>query len=258
MAITVNGAILRNMPEQISKNVEDIADLQTTSENHETRIAALEAGAIALATFQDCTFTGTTTISGTAFNVSAPATFTAGLTSNTVTAATVTATSLVAGSSTISGDETVSGNLAVTGNITGGSIIENMSGYSASLATNTGYTIENVYTSACKNGNKITFVTAVNITKTDANASASIQIATFNIPAAISAKLYPVNVGGSNFLDNKVIKAFSDFLTSVDVTSAYTKGTNLAFVVANTANMVVNTKYYYRYEATFLLNDSLI
>ena len=44
--------------------------------------------------------------------------------------------------------------ISATGKITGAEIVENMSGYNASIPQITGLTIENVYTSVVKNGNK--------------------------------------------------------------------------------------------------------
>lgn len=57
------------------------------------------------------------------------------------------------------------GNVNVSGEFTADEIIENISGqYQGYLATNEDWTIENVYTSVAKNGNKLTIVSALNIT----------------------------------------------------------------------------------------------
>lgn len=117
MAITVNGAVLRNMPEQISKNVDDIADLQTASENYGTRITALENQAIALTTFQDCTFTGTTEVQGnlnqTSGNLAVTNNATIGGTLGVTGAATFASTLGVTGVVTASNDLDVGGDLSV-------------------------------------------------------------------------------------------------------------------------------------------------
>lgn len=122
MAITVNGNILRNMPEQISKNTDDILELQEVSNNHGTRITALEQGAIALATFQDCTFTGTTAIQGDLVQTVGDASF-----GNNVSiggSLSVSGSSSLAGLTASSG--TFSGNVAVGGSLTVGGIPANV------------------------------------------------------------------------------------------------------------------------------------
>lgn len=137
-------------------------------------------------------------------------------------------------------------------------IIENMSGYSFALAEPANYILEKVYIGAVKNGNKLTFVIACNITK-QSGGSHNPTIGTFTIPSDIGAKLYETQVGAHNFLDNKVIKAFSSQSSSVDVPCYLDKysNTSITIVIASSDNLVENTKYYLRYEATFLLSDSL-
>ena len=162
-----------------------------------------------------------------------------------------------------SGNITIGGNLTVTGGIsgnaiTGDSIIENMNGYTASFPTNTGWTIEKVYVGAVKNGNKLTVVVAVNATK-GAGALANPTLCKINIPSAVGSKLYPALIGGYYFLDNRIIKAWSSYTNSIDAVSYIDKQSNtqLSFVIDNSTNFVQDTTYYYRYEATFLLSDSL-
>lgn len=162
-----------------------------------------------------------------------------------------------------SGNITIGGNLTVTGGIsgnaiTGDSIIENMTGYTASFPTNTGWTIEKVYVGVVKNGNKLTVVVAVNATK-GAGAISNPTLCKLNIPSAIGNKLYPATFGLYQFLDNRVIHAWSSYTNYIDAISYIDKqsATQLSFVIDNTTNFVQDTKYYYRYEATFLLSDSL-
>lgn len=110
--ITVNGNHLRNMPEQISKNCDDIIELQEASNNHEIRITALEQGAIALATFNDCTFTGTTAIQGDLVHTVGNASF-----ANNVS---IGGTLSVAGASSFAGIS-ASGNASISGSLTSAS-----------------------------------------------------------------------------------------------------------------------------------------
>ena len=147
-----------------------------------------------------------------------------------------------------------------TGSITAPSIIENMSGYSAELSTKTNLTIENIYTGAVKNGNKLTLVIALNLTRTGDVGSG--QVISISIPSDVGAKLYPVNVGGNDILDAKKINALTTFYTGVNLSSFIGKASNtlLQLFIATgelNSNLELNTKYYYRYEATFLLSNNL-
>ena len=164
----------------------------------------------------------------------------------------------VGGDLSVTGDASVGGDLPVVGTITGGEIIENMSGYSFAYGTPTGYTIENVYVGVVKNGNKVTFVTAFNITKTSADADSYITIGGYSIPSAIGDKLFTTLVGAHNFLDVKAIDIFSSRTSKVNTSITMNKASNVLVNVAlGTTTLVVDTKYYARYEATFLLSDSL-
>ena len=146
-----------------------------------------------------------------------------------------------------------------TGAITAPSIIEDMSGYGASLNTIAGLTIEKVYVGVVKNGNKITFVFAVNFTKTDAALSVQQKVGSFIIPSSIGDKLYESSVGLYEFLDNKVVPAWDSYTSKVDIISYIDKVSSTAIdvYIFNVDDLVVNTKYYYRYEATFLLSDDI-
>lgn len=161
-----------------------------------------------------------------------------------------------------SGNITISGNLTVTGGIsgnaiTGNSIIENMSGYSATFNAPSGWTMEKIYIGIVKTGNKITLVIAFNATK-GAGSAYNPVICDVIIPLEVAQKLYPTNIGGINFLDNKVLNIFSAYDTYVSTPVYLQKyaSTTLRFTMASTA-LVQDTKYYVRYEATFLLSDSL-
>ena len=171
----------------------------------------------------------------------------------------------VGGALSVTGNGTIGGNLAVTGDIlgddiTGNSIVENMSGYSFTKATDENVTYEYVYVGAVKNGNKLSIVVAVNITK-GAGADAQISLGNIICPQAIMDKLYPTNVGAYPFLDNDKLTIFSAFNSAVDVLAYIEKGTypdKLVIRLGDTSNMVQDTKYFVRYEATFLLSDDLI
>lgn len=150
------------------------------------------------------------------------------------------------------------GNVNIAGNFTANSIIENMSGYSAIVPSNTGWTQEKIFIGVCKNGNKLTVVVALNLTK-GAGAAIHPNIAQITIPNDVGAKLYPSQVGLYNFLDNKKIQCWSSHNSCIDALAYIEKTSNtlLKMNIEDVSNFVEGTKYYVRYEATFLLNDSL-
>ena len=143
--------------------------------------------------------------------------------------------------------------------ITGDEIVENMSGYSATIGTHTNVTLDNVYTSVVKNGNKLTIVTAVNVKRT-ASVTGDPLLMSVTLPNDIMSKLYPTTISGNQFLDNKVINAWKDDSNYVGMASFIRKESKVN-VYANQAAinlLTANTTYYYRYEVTFLLSDNLI
>lgn len=151
------------------------------------------------------------------------------------------------------------GNINIAGNLTADSIIENMSGYTfAPPAASEDYEVENVYAGVVKNGNKITFVWAGNVTRKTANAL-NIYL-TFNIPLAVGDKLYPTTIRGYNALSFKTnlnaepveagtSKVYSEFWFKV--TSASVR------INIFSSDFTTDVKYYVRSEITFLLSDSL-
>ena len=165
-----------------------------------------------------------------------------------------------------SGNINISGNLTVSGGIsgtavTGDSIIENMSGYSFSKTTNADATLEYIYAGVVKNGNKLTFAIALNVTKTGTFSSA-VDIGDFYLPSAIMDKLYPTTIGGYTLLNMGAIKITMDGINTKEVAyQIYKSYTNIIFRLTNSANLntqfTTNDKYYVRVEATFLLSENL-
>lgn len=154
---------------------------------------------------------------------------------------------------------TLSKDLDVNGNFTANEIVEKMSGYTASLYSITGISVEDVYASVVKTGNKITFVFAGSVTKaTGYSGSSRQQLIKFNIPSSIGAKLYPIPIG-INILDVKKISCITEAFTSVEATIDCEKYSNTEVVdVLDVSSLVEETKYFIRYEVTFLLSDNLI
>ena len=112
-------------------------------------------------------------------------------------------------------------NLNINGNITANSIIENMSGYSATLnpSSITDHTFTNLYTSAVKNGNKLTLVSFIKINRDVGATNNRIPTVRFTIPTAVGDNLYPYSISGyNNMLDIKSVKAVAGLATISDVT----------------------------------------
>ena len=137
-------------------------------------------------------------------------------------------------------------------------IIENMSGYSATMKSVSGWTYEKVFCGACKNGNKLTLVIAFNITKTDEDAPNTPYLIDFIVPNTIMAKLYPTLVGLNSVLDTKAIHAFSALGDYVELPLWLEKESNKLPLQLYCSNLALNTKYYARYETTFLLSEDII
>lgn len=162
------------------------------------------------------------------------------------------------GNISISGNLTVSG--GISGNaITGNSIVENMSGYSFTGNSITGHTINYVYEGVVKNGNKLTLVNFLEITRNDAGADSYGTIGTIFVPSAIASKLYPSQLGVlDNVLASQVVNLFKDPQNAVSLKAIVLKGTNsVVFFIYGLSNLEVGTKYQLRFEQTFLLSDNL-
>ncbi|MBO4726583.1 MAG: hypothetical protein J5598_03220 [Clostridia bacterium] len=156
------------------------------------------------------------------------------------------------------------GNVNIAGNFTANSIIENMTGYDFTAgSTNEHITRENIYAGIVKNGNKLTIVGALNLTRTGALSSGedTIRFGIFDIPSNVADKLYPTTIGLSDYLDLKHIKGWfgPSLAHGVDLIGFCTKGSqNLSLWVSGLDNLELNEKIYIRYEVTLLLSNNLI
>ena len=145
-----------------------------------------------------------------------------------------------------------------TGGITSPSIIESMSGYSATTFTPATMTIQNTYVGTVKNGNKITFVWFGTLTPTTVESNYK-NVIQFNIPADVGAKIYPYSLGAfDNIVYATLVNGYSNLTTVSDVYFVLRKvaNNNLTLQVRD-GNLTANTTYYCRFEATFLLGDNL-
>ena len=160
----------------------------------------------------------------------------------------------------LEGQDVELASLDATGLITGGEIVEKMSGYSFSTALRSDkITYEDIYAGIVKNGNKLTLVLALNITRTEA--IAEFRVGAFSIPSAVANKLFPTTIGGVSLLNNitGVATASTAYNTKVDFGAYVQKsGNSIAITIGASANLVIGTKYYIRFELTYLLSDNLI
>ena len=159
----------------------------------------------------------------------------------------------------INGQAIAPASVTASGDITGNSIIENMTGYGGQFPSMTDVTCEPIYLSAVKNGNKLTMVAACNITLGDDATTDPKIFANISFPSSVGEKLYPTLIGAYNLLDVKKLYIASNINAGIDVAGYITKGSNTYINFCFfPGSMVKGTKYYFRYEVTFLLNDSLV
>ena len=163
----------------------------------------------------------------------------------------------VGGDLSVTGDASVGGDLPVVGTITGGEIIENMSGYSFNTGSlDTEATLD--YVGVVKTGNKITFVIAGSFTfASTASVGAYKNLGMFVIPADIGAKLYP-NIPTDRIGPTPMM--ISSGVQSSQVHMGFiSKYSNTSIVVYfSPQSSITAGTYYFRYEQTFLLSENLI
>lgn len=161
------------------------------------------------------------------------------------------------------------GDIANIGKITGGEILENMSGYGAKYADNTpGSSIYNpTYCSIVKTGNKLTLALAGTYTRPSENPPLNPTLIEFIIPKAIYDKLYPMT---SFYISSKLLHYF-DSVSSTGKDLAVSLGKRTETIDDNTiyklvltaysvhsSELVATTPYMFRYEETFLLGENLL
>ena len=138
-------------------------------------------------------------------------------------------------------------------------IIENMSGYAMALGTIENATIESVYGGIVKNGNKLTIVLAVEITRTD-TITGNASIVSMTIPKAIADKI-AVAIGTYTVIRNRQYatnKTSADDDKTIICSLFKDDETHLSFRSSDLNNLVANSAYYFRAEYTLLLSDSLL
>ena len=146
-----------------------------------------------------------------------------------------------------------SGNVNIAGNFTANSIIENMAGYAFIKQNISTYSLD--YVGVVKNGNKITFAIAGTVLITEATDRKDIGY--FTVPAEVGSKVIPSSLNG--WADIRNISAFNAYNTSKIIPIGCGHATPNTFAIqAYLDNLSNNVTYYFRYEVTFLLSDSLV
>lgn len=158
----------------------------------------------------------------------------------------------------------VTGDLSVSGDITADEIVENMEGYSFTPEqAPANLTVDIVYAGIVKNGNKLTFVIASNITRTGTAGSQYIGFGTFGLPSDVSSKIYPSTIDGINFVDVKRINALKTFIGNTEVVAYTQKNNDTGYLAVSMFSdydtaFDIDTPYFVRYEVTILLSDNLV
>ena len=143
--------------------------------------------------------------------------------------------------------------VTASGNITAPSIIEIMSGYSFTkgVSENLSYS----YAGVVKNGNKITFAVAGTYTR-DSQDGSNVSLGIFSVPLAIANKLYPNSLEALANVGLNFFSSISDYTTIPARMSKST--TNLPITIYGASALTNEAVYEFRFEVTFLLNDTLI
>ena len=239
MPVEIYGKILRNIPEQVAKNAEDIKDLK--EQQYQIFSAEVVSGHLILHLYngEDVDAGVVKGISYMDINGSQHliAHYNDGTTEDL--------------------GAIFQGNVNISGNLTADSIIENMSGYSFSPRTLANVNITNVYCGIVKNGNKLTVVQFFKIERTGSASYGA--VGEFNIPSEVANKLYPTQIGVvTNALSSKIVSFFKDPQTTVELKTIVIKGTNLfQNFLYGLGNLELNVEYQCRLETTFLLSDNL-
>lgn len=156
----------------------------------------------------------------------------------------------------LEGQDVELASLNATGLITGGEIVEKMSGYSYVNNSSSSFSVTNIYSGVAKNGNKVTFVLYFKI---NFSTLATGYIGTFTIPSAVGSKLYPTTIGGqTNKLQVGLAYCATSFNSGINTGFWIDKisNTSIAFALGS-SGLSTGTDYLVRMEATFLLSDNL-
>ena len=158
----------------------------------------------------------------------------------------------------LEGQDVELASLDATGLITGGEIVEKMSGYSFDRIGSGLTNWTPIYVSAVKNGNKITFVIFGTY---NAESPTAQSLGYFNIPSSVADKLYPYPLGiDTRVLDTKLTNFYSGLTSFKNAVVEFDKHSTLPQIGISLRpiDLVAETTYYFRVEATFLLSDNFV
>lgn len=146
----------------------------------------------------------------------------------------------------------------LTGPFSAPEIVEIMSGYSFSYPSNTlTALITYGYAGVVKNGNKITFVIAGNLTTGASDLYEETKvIGNFAIPRSVGENIYPINGEHVAYIRVSLAKDYTNF-KNASIIPAKFSNTSLGFYLSITEALQTNTNYYFRFEFTLLLSDNL-
>ena len=155
----------------------------------------------------------------------------------------------------LEGQDVELNSLDATGLITGGEIVEKMSGYAFAQSW-TGLVL--TYVGVVKNGNKVTFVIAGQFDgETGVEAYGTKTIGSFAIPSSVGSKLYPDSDTRLAYI--KTI-TFTSIYNNAEIVVYIGKNndTNISFYFATKDAIASDYAGKFRIEATFLLSDNLV
>ena len=154
------------------------------------------------------------------------------------------------------GNVNITGDLAVSGLITGGEIVETMTGSSAGTISHgdgVNCNITPIYMGVVKTGNKITFVYYFSYERISNKGLQT--LAQFIIPSAVGAKLYP---DGDGVLAYQSVYGAITSQTGANTPMYLDKISNgMVSVAMSDVGLSNGNTYKIRFEQTFLLSDNL-
>ena len=160
----------------------------------------------------------------------------------------------------LEGQDVELNSLDATGLITGGEIVEKMSGYSFSQLDESKWSA--IYVGVCKNGNKLSIVIFGSLNSNN-QTSYTTSVARITVPSAVYNKLYPYTVGSSEDVLQTLqvlLTDSSNATTTVLKTVTVQKDTfnRIAFALRGmNSELEANKNYFFRIETTFLLSENL-
>lgn len=150
----------------------------------------------------------------------------------------------------------INGDINATGKITGGEIVENMSGYSFTKGTTDKGTLEYVYVGMVKNGNKLTIVNAFTFQRNE-NSTGGFYAGRFIMPNSVASKIIPFI---KNIVATAKVQAINDINDQVTLDISFVKNGSISLdtSVREINTLDITKTYYIRVEATFLLSENLV